>query len=121
MPTTREIGNEAENLAVTHLSEHGYQILERNWHFQHMELDIIAQKTGVLVIVEVKSRSGNYVVEPQAAVNREKQRLIIAATNAYIKQKNLDLEVRFDIISIVFYKSGNKLDHIENAFYPRVR
>jgi len=121
MLTTKETGDEAETLAAQYLVAQGYEILERNWRFQHLELDIVARKGPMLVIAEVKSRAGNYVVEPQLAVNRSKQLLIISATNAYLNKKNLDLEVRFDIISIVFYRAGHKLEHIENAFYPRVR
>ncbi len=121
MLSTKESGDEAENIAVQHLVSQGYEILERNWRHHHLELDIIARSGPFLVIAEVKSRAGNYVVEPQLAVNRSKQNLIIAATNAYLTKKNLDLEVRFDIISIVFFRSGHKLEHIENAFYPRIR
>ena len=121
MATTREIGDEAENLAVQYLVQQGYVVKERNWYHQHQELDIIAQKGPFLIVAEVKSRAGNYVVEPQLAVNRTKQKLIISATNAYIQKHNLDLEVRFDIISIIFFKNGHKLEHIENAFYPTLR
>ena len=121
MLTTKETGDEAEKLAVQHLIAQGYQILERNWRYLHLELDIVARKGPFLIVAEVKSRAGNYVVEPQLAVNKSKQNLIISATNAYLLKKNLDLEVRFDIISVVFYHSGHKLEHIENAFYPKVR
>lgn len=121
MATTKEIGEEAENMAVQHLVNQGFLIRERNWRYHHLELDIIAQKGDILVIAEVKSRAGNFIVEPQMAVDRSKQKFIISATNAYLQKKNLDLEVRFDIISIIFYQSGHKLDHMENAFYPRVR
>lgn len=121
MLTTKETGNEAETLAVQYLINQGYEILERNWQHLHLELDIIAKKGPFIIIAEVKSRAGNYVVEPYLAVNRNKQNFIITATNAYLAKKNLDLEVRFDIISIVFYHSGHKLEHIENAFYPKVR
>lgn len=121
MLSTKETGAEAETLAAQHLISQGYEILERNWRYLHLEVDIIAKKGPILVVSEVKSRAGNYVVEPQVAVNRNKQNLIISATNAYITKKNLDLEVRFDIITVVFYKSGHKLEHIENAFYPRIK
>lgn len=121
MLTSKESGDEAENIAAQHLVKQGYEVIERNWRHSHLELDIIARRGSFLIVAEVKSRAGNYVVEPQLAVNRSKQNLIISATNAYMMKKNLDLEVRFDIISIVFYKSGYKLEHIENAFYPKVR
>ncbi|HEX3006474.1 MAG TPA: YraN family protein [Bacteroidales bacterium] len=121
MLNTKDIGDEAETLAVQHLVSEGYEILDRNWRFRHLELDIVARMGQFLIVVEVKSRAGNYVVEPQLAVNRSKQNLIISASNAYLLNKNLDLEVRFDIITVVFYRSNYQLEHIENAFYPKVR
>lgn len=121
MLTSKETGNEAETLAVQYLADQGYEILERNWRCVHKELDIIARKGPFLIVVEVKSRAGNFIVEPEASVNRSKQNLIIAATNAYVHSKNIDLEVRFDIITIVFFRASYKLEHIENAFYPKVR
>lgn len=121
MLTTRERGTEAEDLATTHLLNQGYEILERNWFNSHYELDIVARKDGFLVVVEVKSLSSNYMREPYESVNRNKQRMIISATNAYIRSHNINDDVRFDIISVIFAQTGTKLEHIENAFYPRLR
>jgi len=115
-----ETGKKGETIAVNYLQENGYKILEQNWHNHHQEIDIIAAKGNDLVIVEVKSRTGTPLVEPYAAVNRNKQNMLIKATNAYIQRKNIDMETRFDIISITLGNEVN-IDHIENAFYPRVR
>ena len=120
MPENVETGKQGETIAVEYLQSKGYTILEQNWHNHHQEIDIIASKGNEMVIVEVKCRTGKPLTEPYTAVNRNKQNLLIRAANAYIQRKNINLETRFDIISITL---GNEviIDHIENAFYPRVR
>ena len=120
MADHNETGKQGETIAVEYLRGKGYCILEQNWHNHHQEIDIIARKGNELVIVEVKSRTGTPLVNPYAAVNRNKQNLLIKAANAYIQWKNIDMETRFDIISIVLGKEVI-IDHIENAFYPKVR
>ena len=115
-----ETGKRGETIAVEYLQSKGYIILEQNWHNHHQEIDVIASKGNELVIVEVKCRTGIPLTEPYTAVNRNKQNLLIKAANAYIQRKNMDMETRFDIISITLGKEVI-IDHIENAFYPRVR
>jgi putative endonuclease len=115
-----ETGKQGETIAAEYLQGKGYRILEQNWHNHHQEIDIIASKENELVIVEVKCRTGRPLAEPYTAVNRNKQSLLIKAANAYIQKKNLDLETRFDIVSITI-GSETTIDHIENAFYPRVK
>ena len=121
MDTTREKGSAAEEIAVGYLKEKGYEILDQNWYNQHHELDIIARKNGLVAVVEVKSLASNYMRQPYQSVNRNKQRMIISATNAYIRKNNINDDIRFDIISIIVTKNGPQIEHIENAFYPMVR
>lgn len=121
MENTREKGASSEAMAAAFLEKNGYQILERNWFHHHYEIDIIAQKDGIIAIVEVRSLSYNSFQEPYQTVNRNKQRLIIAAANAYIRKFNINDEVRFDIISIISGRGEPKIEHIESAFYPIVR
>ena len=121
MNSTREIGKKAEDAAVDFLTKNGYEICERNWFSNHYEIDIIAKKNKIVVFVEVKSLASNYIKEPFMAVNRNKQQMLISAANAYIRIRNIDEEVRFDVISIILAKNETKIEHIENAFYPRVR
>jgi putative endonuclease len=121
MDTTREKGSAAEIIAADYLRKNGYEILDQNWYNQHHELDIVARKNGLVAIVEVKSLASNYMREPYQSVNRNKQRLIISATNAYIRKHNINDDVRFDIISIIMSPKEPQIEHIENAFYPMVR
>jgi putative endonuclease len=121
MENTRAKGAESESMAAEFLEKRGYRILERNWYNQHCEIDIIAIKDNIIAIVEVRSLSNIYFQEPYQSVNKNKQRLIILATNAYIRMHNIQEEVRFDIISIIRGKNGAQIEHIESAFYPRIR
>lgn len=114
-------GAEGETEAAKHLSRLGYEVLETNWRFGQEEIDIIARDKEFLVVAEVKTRSTNYFGEPESFVTKKKQAHLIKAANAYIERNSLDLEVRFDILSVL--KSGElyKVHHIQNAFYPLLK
>ena len=118
MAEHNELGKLGEDLAVQYLTDKGYEILERNWRNIHKEIDIIAKEGDDLVIVEVKARQTDEYGEPDIAVTKRKQRMLIAAANAYILKNNLDVSTRFDIISIVFKNGEPVIEHIEDAFLP---
>ena len=120
--TNQEIGILGENAATELLQQKGYAILERNYRVNHLEVDIIAMKDGILVFVEVKTRAVDFLVAPQDAVNNRKQKLIINAANGYIRKHNRTEEARLDVITVL-HKNGKvtNIDHIENAYYPTVR
>lgn len=111
-----ELGMLGEELAANYLINKGYQILERNWRSGHKEIDIIALHDTDLVIVEVKTRKSGDYGEPEIAVGRYKQRMLIWAADAYVRYKNLDVDVRFDIISVVITDGEPEIEHIEDAF-----
>lgn len=118
MADHNDFGKLGEELAVNYLVGKGYQILERNWHNIHKEIDIVAKDGKFLVIVEVKARQTDEYGAPDIAVTKKKQQMLIAAANAYIFKKRLDVETRFDIISIVFKDGEPFIEHIEDAFLP---
>ena len=120
MSENNNLGNIGEEKASEYLESKGYKIRDKNWRAGNLELDIIAEFQNRIVFVEVKCRSGNYFGEPFEAVNRKKQRFIIKAANFYIQRFNIDLEARFDIISIVKTNNKFEIEHIDDAFYPLV-
>jgi len=121
MNDKKQTGAEGEAKAVEHLRHLGYAILETNWRFGQEEIDIIAQDKDFLVIAEVKTRSTNYFGEPEAFVNKKKQAHLIKAANAYIEKNNLNLEARFDIVSVLKKGETYNVNVIQNAFYPLVK
>ena len=117
MAEHNELGKLGEELAVAFLEENGYEILEVNWFFDKAEIDIIAQKGTILAVVEVKTRSSLEFGLPQEFVKPKKIQLLVKAINEYVTQKDLDTEVRFDIIAIHKENSEFVIEHIEDAFY----
>ena len=117
MADHNDLGKLGEELAVEFLRKGGYEILETNWTFQKAEVDIIAQKENTLAIVEVKTRSSLEFGLPQDFVKPKKIQLLVKAVNEYVVSKNLDIEVRFDIIAI--HKEGKSyvIEHLKDAFY----
>ena len=109
-------GKEGEEIAIAYLRREAYKILHTNWRNKKLELDIVAQHKEMLVIVEVKSRSNDYFEHPKEAVTIKKQKRIVQAADAYIQEMNIDLEARFDIITILKKNGKFDLEHIEDAF-----
>ena len=121
MPKPDELGKKGEEIARNYLKDKGYRILAKNWFYDHREIDIIARHADEIVIVEVKTREGDYFEEPWEAVSTKKIRNIVEAADAWLIQEQIDLETRFDVISIVFSKDGNyELTHFQDAFTPPV-
>ena len=115
---SKELGKLGEEVAAEYLAHAGYKIRHRNWHFGHKELDIVATLNNMLIVVEVKTRWTNYWEEPKESVRRRKQKLIIEAAEGYVQHYNIDMDVQFDIISIVLQGEKHVLEHIQDAFQP---
>ena len=112
---TRKKGDYFEHLAADYLAEKGYCIREKNFRCRYGEIDIIAEKEGVIVFVEVKYRKAEGSGLPEEAVNKTKQKTICFVALFYLKSHSriLDVPVRFDVIGI----NGSKtINHVENAF-----
>ncbi len=118
MAEHNETGKTGEEIAVKYLRSKGYTILETNWRLGRNEIDIVAEINDLLVVVEVKTRHTNDFGDPQSFVDRQKQRLLIRAANAYIKWHSVTKETRFDIISILLTNRDPEVNHIIDAFYP---
>lgn len=118
MVAAKELGKIAEGIAKKHLLGLGYQIKDTNWYHGHLELDIVAQDGDELVVVEVKARSGLRYEHPSEAVTNSKIKRIVEAADAYIIERKIELDTRFDVVTIIFFKEGHELEHFKDAFYP---
>jgi putative endonuclease len=114
-------GKTGEEVACTYLKSCGYRVLHTNWRFQHYELDIVATDGKDLVIVEVKTRSINYLVSPERAVNKQKIKRIACAAEAYQRCHKTDMPIRFDVICLIRNNDIYTVEcHIEDAFFSPV-
>jgi len=116
MADHNELGKEGEKIAINYLLKNEYQIIEKNYRFLKAEVDIIAQKERVLIAVEVKTRSTEYFGDPQDFINQKKIKLLVSAMDNYVVERDLDVEVRFDIVAIVKKEKIFKIEHLKDAF-----
>ena len=119
----QNVGKRGEDEACNYLTGLGHKIVQRNWRSGHLELDIISLSNNALHIVEVKTGSGGTSVDPLYRVGREKQRRLIRAANAFLHSPMraylpADLDVYFDIISVVFEVPGPIIEYYPQAFIP---
>ncbi|MHC1683214.1 MAG: YraN family protein [Clostridiaceae bacterium] len=115
----RSLGESFENQAEIYLKSKGYKIIDKNFHFSHLEIDLIALDNDILVFIEVKGRYSSNFGTPCESVSNKKQTNIIKCAKYYIHKNNLyDRFVRFDIIEVYANNLNNSfsIEHIENAF-----
>jgi putative endonuclease len=110
-------GISGERMAVDYLISKGYRILAQNFRYLKGEVDIIVQKDNCLAAVEVKTRSSISFGTPEEFLKPAQIQRIIKTVDHFVMSKNLDVQVRFDIIAIVVSKKESQIEHIENAFY----
>ena len=122
MAAHNDLGHKGEDMAAEYLQQEGYCILERNWMNKgRKELDIVATKDDVVVFVEVKTRRPGSATSPIEAVDIRKQRRICMAADSFMKSYRVDLPCRFDIVGIIYNDQSSRVEHIENAFRPRLK
>ncbi len=121
MAEHNELGKRGEQIAADFLKKKGFSVKHTNWRYIHHEIDIIAEEAGMLVIVEVKTRQSLVAGPPEAFVTPDKQKKLIRAANAYVKYRNVQKEVRFDIVSVLIMGEETNIVHIPDAFYPMMR
>ena len=114
------LGEQGELIASVRLQQLGYEIINKNWRFKHKEIDIIAQKDGKIVFIEVKTRSNPIFEPPSEAITLRKQRMLISAADHYLITNQIDLESRFDVVSVVISNGKEEVEIMVDAFYPLV-
>lgn len=114
-----ELGRKGEEIAAEYLVQRGYQIIERNYHSQQGEIDLIVRDKDFLVFVEVKSYSFRSYGSPVGAIRASKKESIIHAAERYLYKNNIkDMFCRFDVIAIFQKRDGSRvIDHYKDAFY----
>ncbi len=112
-----EFGKLGEQIAVDFLRKRGYEICFRNYRYLKAEVDIIAKKGETLAVVEVKTRTSDFLEDIQSVISPKKIKLLVLAADQYVQEHDLDIEVQFDVIMVLKKKEGFDVEHLENAFY----
>ena len=109
-------GTKGEERAAKYLEKIGFEIVARNFTSRYGEIDIIAQNGEFLIFAEVKARGKKTIGLPREFVDIRKQRKIIKTALCFMAEKEIDRQVRFDVIEIHNYNEQDSINHIENAF-----
>ncbi len=118
MSTRRQVvGRWGEEIAAEYLAANGYTVLARNVHGAHGEIDIVASKDGLLVFVEVKTRSSHTFAYPEDSVTRRKQAYLLNAAEEYLQAHPESGESwQFDVIAVEGRPGGNaQIEHFQNV------
>lgn len=116
MAQHNELGKLGETFAASYLILHGFEILATDYQHRHSDIDIIAQKLGLVIFVEVKTRHSGAFEDPEEAVDSEKIRSLLSAANAFLNYYKIDLPYRFDIIALTGARPPFLVTHIRDAF-----
>jgi len=118
MSTRRQVvGRWGEDAAAEYLAANGYTVLARNVHSAHGEIDILASKDGLLVFVEVKTRSSHTFAYPEDSVTHRKQAYMLSAAEDYLQAHPESGESwQFDVIAVEGTPGGKaQIEHFENV------
>ena len=120
MSVRSERGAFGEEQTAIYLINRGYRILARNYRIKGGEIDIIAEKDGLVAIVEVKTRKFGSLTAGVEAVTKKKQGRIIKATRSYLYETETEAEVRFDVAEVTITTEENprllEINYYEDAF-----
>ena len=116
--STKQDGDWGEALVEKYLSERGCRIVEKEWRCRFGEIDLIAEKDGMLLFVEVKLRTNLRYGMPREYVTAKKQEKLRAAALLYLGMHGIDAPARFDVAE-VYAEHGfdeARIEYLENAF-----
>lgn len=119
MAAKDDLGRAGEDRAAAHLVASGYRIVERNWRCDQGELDIVADRDGVLAVVEVKTRTSEAFGHPFEAIDARKAARLWRLAMAWIAahpDAARGRRLRIDVIAVVGAdpRTGS-LEHLEDA------
>jgi len=114
---TSDFGELGERIAARWLERQGYTVLARRWRSGHRDIDVIAQRDGVVAFVEVKTRAALEFGDPVEAVHAQKQRSLVRSAREWMaKHDGAEPEYRFDVIGVLLRDRTVWVRHIESAF-----
>ncbi len=117
MAQSHNLGKKGETIACEFLKSLGFKIIARNYRWQKIEVDIIAQNQDYIIFVEVKTRTRR-IEQAMQFIPMSKQNRMVRLADAYIQANEIDKEVRFDLI-IIDVNDNYKLTHYPSVFVPQ--
>jgi len=112
-----DLGKLGEVMARDYLLQQGFKILDQNWRYGHMEVDVVASKNDILHFIEVKTRRNHEFGYPEESVDDKKMENLIDVAEAYQTKYPEWENIQFDILSISMEKGKpNAFFFIEDVY-----
>ncbi|HEX2987267.1 MAG TPA: YraN family protein [Chloroflexota bacterium] len=111
-------GRAGEQLAAEHLAAGGYRLLDRNYRCSLGELDLVAERKGELVFVEVRTKRQPCLFRPEESISRDKALRLMRLAEYYMAATGQeDRPWRIDVVAVELRPDGSKarLEHFANA------
>jgi putative endonuclease len=119
MARSHRFGRQAERLVAAHLASRGWRILDRNWRFRHKEVDLVAERDGTIVFVEVKARGPCAWADPLSAITAAKRRDLELAARAWVATRGRRGQAyRFDAAVVTRDGARTTVEIFEDAWRP---
>ncbi len=108
-------GKKYENIAKEFLIKKGYEFITQNIKSKYGEIDLIFKDKKTLVIVEVKYRKKNNIIDIKKTVDMKKIKKILKTTEIYIEENKIDFEeIRLDTVFIESSEKEYQISHFIN-------
>lgn len=113
-----DIGLRGEERAAAYLMAAGYEVLERRYKGAGGEIDLVVQRAGEYVFVEVKTCENAVGYAPEERIDAQKRQRLVRAARHYLHHCTRVEDGRFDVIAIVLGPGEGELEHWQDAFRP---
>ena len=108
------IGQWGEQTAAVYLLERGYEIVAMNVHCDpYGEIDIIAEKDGIIIFVEVKTYSKKQLGTPAQNIDQNKLKKLEAAIHKYVVDMKVKKDIFLDVICVYLKPSIPMFEHFK--------
>ncbi len=114
---SREAGTQGEEIAILHLSNKGYTLVEKNFTCKQGEIDIIMMDGTTLVFVEVKTYHPDNFADIHRSITVSKKRKLLLAAQAYFAKINKEVSARFDMVAIHRTPASQNIEHFQGIFF----
>jgi len=120
--TRKQLGQWGEDLAARYLQERGYVIRARNYRYSNVgEMDLVTERDGQLVFVEVRTRRGNAYGTPEESITSAKQARLAEVAQAYVQEHEWAGDWQIDVVAVELTPRGQllRVTHLPNAIEGR--
>ena len=121
MTYQQQIGRKGENIAADYLTNKGYRLLEQNYHTRYGELDLVMSHGGMIVFVEVKTRTSRTFGAPETSITPTKLEHLINAGLLWLQEHpEAPDDWRIDVVSIFLSRQTNspEIQHFRQKSKP---